>query len=242
MAIKYGRPSKAARGSCRSTRPRRGGTRLDLTSGRAACAAPNGSAAWCARTRFDRRSDLAALRRRRAETARAGALRCRASSGCRSMRACARPNAPRSCTIPCIALFPYTDPGLRDEMAAKRSIPTIWSAAPSARSREKFPRSASCATSRSIPTPATAMTACCATASILNDETVDVLVKQALVQAEAGCDIIAPSDMMDGRVGAIRQALDSEDLADVSDHGLCREICFGLLRAVPRRRRLRRKR
>ncbi len=43
---------------------------------------------------------------------------------------------------------------------------------------------------------------------ILNDETVDVLVRQALVQAEAGCDIIAPSDMMDGRIGAIRRALD----------------------------------
>src|SRR6478672_3537056 len=44
---------------------------------------------------------------------------------------------------------------------------------------------------------------------ILNDETVAVLVRQALVQAEAGCDIIAPSDMMDGRVGAIRAALDA---------------------------------
>ena len=44
---------------------------------------------------------------------------------------------------------------------------------------------------------------------ILNDETVEVLVRQALVEAEAGCDIIAPSDMMDGRVGAIRQALDA---------------------------------
>jgi porphobilinogen synthase len=43
---------------------------------------------------------------------------------------------------------------------------------------------------------------------ILNDETVDVLCRQALVQAEAGCDVIAPSDMMDGRVGAIREALD----------------------------------
>jgi porphobilinogen synthase len=50
---------------------------------------------------------------------------------------------------------------------------------------------------------------------ILNDETVAVLVRQALVQAEAGCDIIAPSDMMDGRVGAIRHTLDSEDLHDV---------------------------
>ena len=43
---------------------------------------------------------------------------------------------------------------------------------------------------------------------ILNDETVVALVRQALVQAHAGCDIIAPSDMMDGRVGAIREALD----------------------------------
>ena len=44
---------------------------------------------------------------------------------------------------------------------------------------------------------------------IVNDETVAVLVKQALVQVEAGCDITAPSDMMDGRIGAIRQALDT---------------------------------
>ena len=43
---------------------------------------------------------------------------------------------------------------------------------------------------------------------VVNDETVDVLCRQALVQAEAGCDVIAPSDMMDGRVGAIRRALD----------------------------------
>ncbi|MFQ5783437.1 MAG: porphobilinogen synthase [Alphaproteobacteria bacterium] len=43
---------------------------------------------------------------------------------------------------------------------------------------------------------------------IVNDETVEVLCAQALVQAAAGCDVIAPSDMMDGRVGAIRQALD----------------------------------
>lgn len=44
--------------------------------------------------------------------------------------------------------------------------------------------------------------------TIMNDESVEILVKQSLVQAEAGCDIIAPSDMMDGRVGAIRQALE----------------------------------
>jgi len=52
-----------------------------------------------------------------------------------------------------------------------------------------------------------------------NDSTVEILVQQALVQVAAGCDIIAPSDMMDGRVGAIRRALDTEDLTDVSIMG-----------------------
>jgi len=50
---------------------------------------------------------------------------------------------------------------------------------------------------------------------ILNDETVAVLVKQALAQAEAGANFVAPSDMMDGRVGAIRQALDAAGWIDV---------------------------
>ena len=47
---------------------------------------------------------------------------------------------------------------------------------------------------------------------ILNDETTAILVQQALTQARAGVDIVAPSDMMDGRIGAIRQALESEQL------------------------------
>ncbi len=47
---------------------------------------------------------------------------------------------------------------------------------------------------------------------ILNDETVEALCKQALIQAQAGCDIVAPSDMMDGRIGAVRAALDAEGL------------------------------
>ena len=50
---------------------------------------------------------------------------------------------------------------------------------------------------------------------VLNDETVAVLCRQAVVQAQAGCDIVAPSDMMDGRVGAIRDALDSAGYAEV---------------------------
>ncbi len=47
---------------------------------------------------------------------------------------------------------------------------------------------------------------------VVNDETVEALQQQAVIQAQAGCDVIAPSDMMDGRVGAIRQALDDAGL------------------------------
>jgi len=50
---------------------------------------------------------------------------------------------------------------------------------------------------------------------VINDETVDILIKQALLQAEMGCDVIAPSDMMDGRVGKIRKYLDKNKYHDV---------------------------
>jgi porphobilinogen synthase len=50
---------------------------------------------------------------------------------------------------------------------------------------------------------------------VINDETVDILIKQALLQAEMGCDVIAPSDMMDGRVGKIRKYLDKNKYQDV---------------------------
>ena len=51
---------------------------------------------------------------------------------------------------------------------------------------------------------------------VVNDETVEVLCRQAVVQAHAGCDVIAPSDMMDGRVGAIRKSLDDVGFTDVA--------------------------
>lgn len=50
---------------------------------------------------------------------------------------------------------------------------------------------------------------------ILNDETVEILVKMSVSQAQAGCDMVAPSDMMDGRIGAIRQGLDAHGFTDV---------------------------
>jgi porphobilinogen synthase len=50
---------------------------------------------------------------------------------------------------------------------------------------------------------------------VVNDETVEMLCRQAVVQAQAGCDVIAPSDMMDGRVGAVRRSLDEAGFIDV---------------------------
>ena len=50
---------------------------------------------------------------------------------------------------------------------------------------------------------------------ILNDETVEILIKQSLLQAEMGCDVISPSDMMDGRIGKIRKALDKNNFKQV---------------------------
>ena len=51
--------------------------------------------------------------------------------------------------------------------------------------------------------------------TILNDETIEVLINQSLLQAEMGCDVLAPSDMMDGRIGKIRKALDKNKFQNV---------------------------
>src|SRR5258705_11502857 len=111
--------------------------------------------------------------------------------------------------IPCIALFPYTEHGLRDEHGSE----AVQS------------RNLVCKSLRAIKKEFSGLVVLCDVAldpftshghdgliedgKILNDETVAVLVRQALVHAEAGCDIIAPSDMIDRRVGAIRDGLDA---------------------------------
>ncbi len=111
--------------------------------------------------------------------------------------------------IPVIALFPHTDPALKsdDGREATNSDNLV------------------CQTIRAIKRAVPQIGVLCDVAldpytshghdgvlignDVANDETVEILVRQALVQAEAGCDIIAPSDMMDGRVGAIRSALET---------------------------------
>jgi len=120
-------------------------------------------------------------------------------------------------TIPCIALFPYTDPSLRDETGSEalnennlvcRAVRAIKKAVPQI--------GILCDVALDPYTSHGHDGLMRDDGLILNDETVEVLVKQALVQAEAGCDIIAPSDMMDGRIGAIRKALDRDDFLNVS--------------------------
>ena len=61
---------------------------------------------------------------------------------------------------------------------------------------------------------------------ILNDETIDILINQSILQAQMGSDILAPSDMMDGRIGKIRKALDREKLKRYSVIILRSKICF----------------
>jgi porphobilinogen synthase len=117
--------------------------------------------------------------------------------------------------IPLIALFPYTDPALktpdgREALNANNIV---------------------CRAVRAIKKGVPQIGVLCDVAldpytshghdgvmddneNIANDATLEILVKQALVQAEAGCDIIAPSDMMDGRVGAIRGALEKSGFND----------------------------
>ena len=118
-------------------------------------------------------------------------------------------------TIPCIALFPYTDPNLRDEDGSEALNPDNLVCQAIRAIKKAVPEVGVLCDVALDPYTSHGHDGLMRDGIILNDETVAVLVKQALVQAEAGCDIIAPSDMMDGRVGAIRAALDAAGFLDV---------------------------
>ena len=117
--------------------------------------------------------------------------------------------------IPCIALFPYTEPSLRDEHGSEALNPDNLVCQAVRAIKKEFPDLGVLCDVALDPFTSHGHDGLIEDGKILNDETVAVLVRQALVQAEAGCDIIAPSDMMDGRVGAIREALDDAGFLDV---------------------------
>ena len=117
--------------------------------------------------------------------------------------------------IPCIALFPYTEPGLRDAHGSEAVNPNNLVCKSVRAIKQEFPGLGVLCDVALDPFTSHGHDGLIEDGRILNDETVAVLVRQALVQAEAGCDIIAPSDMMDGRVGAIREGLDAAGFLDV---------------------------
>jgi len=117
--------------------------------------------------------------------------------------------------IPCIALFPFTDPSLRDENGTEATNPDNLVCKSVRALKKEFPDLGVLCDVALDPFTSHGHDGLLSEGRILNDETVEVLVQQSLVQAQAGCDVIAPSDMMDGRIGAIRAGLDAAGFLDV---------------------------
>jgi porphobilinogen synthase len=117
--------------------------------------------------------------------------------------------------IPCLALFPYTDPNKRDDEGTEALNPDNLVCRAIRAIKKEVPEIGILCDVALDPYTSHGHDGLLRGGVIVNDETVAVLVRQALVEAEAGCDIIAPSDMMDGRVGAIRTALDTAGFGDV---------------------------
>src|SRR5262249_1530434 len=117
--------------------------------------------------------------------------------------------------IPCVALFPYTDPQRRDDEGSEALNPDNLVCRAVRAIKQECPDLGVLCDVALDPYTSHGHDGLLRDGVIINDETVAELVEKALVQAEAGCDIIAPSDMMDGRVGAIRAALDAAGRTDV---------------------------
>ncbi|MCA3623101.1 MAG: porphobilinogen synthase [Methylobacterium sp.] len=118
--------------------------------------------------------------------------------------------------IPALALFPNTPSHLRDETGSEALNPENLICRAIRAIKAAVPEIGIITDVALDPYTSHGHDGLVAEGRILNDETVAVLVRQALIQADAGADVIAPSDMMDGRVAAIREALDAAGFADVS--------------------------
>ncbi|WP_447764929.1 porphobilinogen synthase [Sphingopyxis panaciterrae] len=119
--------------------------------------------------------------------------------------------------IPCLALFPYTEAGRRSEDGAEALNPDNLMCRAVAAIKDALGDEIGVLTDVALdPYTSHGQDGLIDDSGyVLNDETVEVLVGQALNQARAGADIIAPSDMMDGRIAAIRAALEAEGFGHV---------------------------
>jgi len=116
---------------------------------------------------------------------------------------------------PLIALFPNTDPALRNDQATEALNPENIVCRAVRAVKLAVPNIGIMCDVALDPYTSHGHDGLMHDGVILNDESVAMLVKQAVVQAQAGCDVIAPSDMMDGRIGAIRAGLDAAGFNDV---------------------------
>jgi porphobilinogen synthase len=117
--------------------------------------------------------------------------------------------------IPAIALFPYTDPEVRDPTGSEAINPDNLVCAATRAIKAAVPDVGIVVDVALDPYTSHGHDGLMVGEEIVNDATVEQLCVQALIQAEAGADVIAPSDMMDGRVGAIRRALDAKGFGHV---------------------------
>jgi porphobilinogen synthase len=117
--------------------------------------------------------------------------------------------------IPAMALFPKIEEGLKDELGTESQNPEGLIPRAIQALKKEVPGLMVICDVALDPYTSTGQDGIVVDGKILNDETVLALTQQALTQAEAGADIVAPSDMMDGRIGAVRDALDEAGHAEV---------------------------
>ena len=118
--------------------------------------------------------------------------------------------------IPAICIFPYTDPSLKTELREEAWNPNNLSNTAIRAIKDAVPDIAVMTDVALDPYNSNGHDGIVRDGVIVNDETVEALVRMALAQAEAGADIIGPSDMMDGRIGAIRRAFEESGHQNVT--------------------------
>ena len=116
----------------------------------------------------------------------------------------------RDLGIPAVAIFPHVSPALKDSRGSEADNPDGLVARAIAAMKDAAPDLGVICDVALDPFTDHGHDGVLEGGEIVNDPTLDRLISQALAQARAGCDVVAPSDMMDGRVGAIREALDAE--------------------------------
>ena len=118
--------------------------------------------------------------------------------------------------IPAVCLFPYTAPDLRTETCEEAWNPENLTNRAIRMLKAAYPELMVMTDIALDPYNANGHDGFVVNGEIVNDETVEALVRMGLAQADAGADILGPSDMMDGRIGALRMALEAEGHRDVA--------------------------